>query len=79
MQLLIMQFTPVFCYFLALTPEYLPHLKNRSLFFPQCDRPTFMSIHNRQHYCSVYYNLSSFIKVKQSHCRPGQTLRALEG
>jgi hypothetical protein len=50
MKLLIMQFSPTSCHFIPLWSKYSPQHRVRthlqSVFFPQCQRPSFTPIQN---------------------------------
>jgi len=54
----------LFCYLLHLRPTYLPQrpllIQSLPVFFPLCQRPGCVSIHNRQNYSSLYFNVYVF-------------------
>jgi hypothetical protein len=58
MNLLVIQFSPVFCHFLSLSPRYFP--QHPILTQPQYDQPCLTPTHNWQNYICVYFNLHVF-------------------
>jgi hypothetical protein len=52
MKLLVMQSSPAYYQFLPLRPKYFPqhpvHRDPQSVFFPQCERPSFTPIQDKR-------------------------------
>jgi hypothetical protein len=63
LKLLIVQFSPVSCYFFAIRPKYRsehPVVEHSGpLFFPQCDRQSATPISNNGQFSSLYFSVAN--------------------